>query len=83
MLKAELKSTNRIQRGSNDVLQVGLKSFSSVILDFFGMGMMVERLKHKGTSRSSSDLLKIFRPERMWDVFSNLQYNSFKSSASC
>ncbi len=76
MLKAELKSTNRIQRGSNE-------SFSSVILDFFGMGRMVERLKHKGTSRSSSDLLKIFRPERMWDVFSNLQYNSFKSSASC
>ncbi len=24
------------------------------------MGMMVERLKHEGTSHSSSDLLKIF-----------------------
>ncbi len=30
-----------------------------VILGFFGMGMMVERLKHEGTSHSSSDLLKI------------------------
>ncbi len=38
----------------------GLKSFSPVILDFFGMGMMLECLKHEGTLRSSSDLLKIF-----------------------
>ncbi len=28
--------------------------------DLFGMGMMVEHLKHEGTSHSSSDLLKIF-----------------------
>ncbi len=30
-----------------------------VILGFSGTGMMVERLKHEGTSHSSSDLLKI------------------------
>ncbi len=35
-------------------------SFSPVILDLFGMGMMVEHLKHEGTSHSPSDLLKIF-----------------------
>ncbi len=29
------------------------------MLGFFGMGMMVERLKHEGSSHSSSDLLKI------------------------
>ncbi len=28
-------------------------------MGFFGTGMMVERLKHEGTSHSSSDLLKI------------------------
>ncbi len=32
---------------------------TDVILDFFGMGRMVEHLKHGGTSHSSSDLLKI------------------------
>ncbi len=31
-----------------------------VILGFYGTGMMVEHLKHEGTSHSSSDLLKIF-----------------------
>ncbi len=35
-------------------------SFSPVILDLFGMGIMVEHLKHEGTSHSPSDLLKIF-----------------------
>ncbi len=33
--------------------------FSHVILGFFGMGMMVEGLKHEGTSQSSSNLLKV------------------------
>ncbi len=45
---------------TTDVRATGLSSFSPVILDFFGMGMMVECLKHEGTSHSSSDLLKIF-----------------------
>ncbi len=36
------------------------RAFSHVILDIFGMGMMVERLKHEETLHSSSDLLKIF-----------------------
>ncbi len=34
--------------------------FSTFSPDLFGMGMMVEHLKHEGTSHSSSDLLKIF-----------------------
>ncbi len=33
------------------------------------MGMMVERLKHEGTSHSSSDLLKIFmKMEASWSA---------------
>ncbi len=45
---------------TTDVRATGLSSFSPVILDLFWMGMMVECLKHEGTSHSSSDLLKIF-----------------------
>ncbi len=45
---------------TTDVRATGLKSFSPVILDFFGMGMMMERLKHEGTSHNSSDLLKFY-----------------------
>ncbi len=44
---------------ATDVRATGLYSLSPVILGFFGTGMMVERLKHEGTSHSSSDLLKI------------------------
>ncbi len=43
---------------TTDIRATGLYSFSTVILEFFGMGMMVECLKHEGTSHSSSDLLK-------------------------
>ncbi len=37
------------------------------MLGVFGKGMMVEHLKHEGTSHSSSDLLKIFvkSPDRL------------------
>ncbi len=45
---------------TTNVRATGLKSFSPIILDFFRIGMMMERLKHEGTSHSSSDLLKIF-----------------------
>ncbi len=33
---------------TTDIRVTGLYSFSPVILCFFGMGMMVERLKHEG-----------------------------------
>ncbi len=36
-----------------DVRATGLLSLSPVIWGFFGMGMMVERLKHEGTSQWS------------------------------
>ncbi len=44
---------------TTDLRATGLQSFSPVVLVFFGMGMMVERLKHEGTLHSSSDLLEI------------------------
>jgi len=44
---------------TTDVRTTSLWSFSPVILGFFGIGMMLERLKHEGTSHSFSDLLKI------------------------
>ncbi len=45
---------------TTDVKATGLYSFIPVILGFFWMGMMVERLKHEGTSHSSSNMLNIF-----------------------
>src|SRR4029434_55109 len=44
---------------TTDFRATGLESFSAVIEDFLGTGMMVERLKQEGTSHSSRDLLKI------------------------
>ncbi len=44
---------------ATDIRATGLWSLSPVILGFFGMGMMVERLKHERTLHSASDLLKI------------------------
>ncbi len=44
---------------ATNVRATGLWSLSPVILGFCGTGMMVECLKHEGTSHSSSDLLKI------------------------
>ncbi len=44
---------------TTDVKATGLLSLNPVILGSFGTGMMVEHLKHGGTSHSSSDLLKI------------------------
>ncbi len=53
---------------TTDVRATGFLSVSPVILYFFWMGMMVNRLKHEGTLCSSSDLLKIF--VKMWASWS-------------
>ncbi len=45
------------------VRATGLQSFKHVILFFFGMGTMVDFLKHEGTTDRERDRLKSTRPE--------------------
>jgi len=44
---------------TTDVRATGLSSFNPVMEDFLGTWMIMERLKHDGTSHGSSDGLKI------------------------
>ncbi len=57
--KESVQCDNGLQKQGNESVQRGLQSFKHVILFFFGMGTMVDFLKHEGTTDRERERLKI------------------------